>query len=74
MFAAWGHQTITWTNVDLSSVRSSDIILQEIPQAVVTKISLKIILGIYIQISRGQWVNSLLIAVVTDGATRINVD
>ena len=42
----WQHQTITWTNVDLSSVRSSGIhlraILQEIPQSSVTEISLKI--------------------------------
>ena len=39
------HQAITWTNVDLSSVRSSDIHLrvvsQKIPQPSVTKISLK---------------------------------
>ena len=43
---AWcRHQAITWTNVDLSSVRSSGIhlsaILQEMPQPSVTKISLK---------------------------------
>ena len=39
------HQAITWTKVDLSSVRSSDIylreILLEIPQPPITKISLK---------------------------------
>ena len=44
---AWWHQAITWTNVDLSSVRSSGIhlsaILQEIPQPSVTEISLTII-------------------------------
>ena len=46
---AWRHQAITWTSVDLSSVRSSGIhlraILQEIPQPSVTwvnEISLKI--------------------------------
>ena len=43
---AWRHQTITWTNVDLSSVSSSGIhlrvILQEIPQPSVTEISMKI--------------------------------
>ena len=46
MAFAWRHQAITWTNVDLSSVRSSSIhlraILQEIPQLPVTEISLKI--------------------------------
>ena len=40
------HQAITWTNVDLSSARSSGIhlraILQEIPQPSVTEISMKI--------------------------------
>ena len=44
---AWRHQAITWTNVDLSSLRSSDVhlraILLEISQPSVTKISLKII-------------------------------
>ena len=44
--AAWRHQAITWTNVDLSSVRSTGIhlraILQEIPQPSVSEISLKI--------------------------------
>ena len=43
---AWGHQVITWTNVDLSSVRLSDIHLrassQKIPQPSVTKIIWKI--------------------------------
>ena len=43
---AWRHQAITWTNVDLSSVRSCGIhlsaILQEIRQQSVTEISLKI--------------------------------
>ena len=38
------HQAITWTKVDLSSVRSSDIYLREIllPQPPITKISLNI--------------------------------
>ena len=44
--AAWRHQAITWTNVDLSSIAYSDIhmraILQEIPQPWIPKISLKI--------------------------------
>ena len=39
------HQAITWTNVDFSSVKSSDIhlntIAQEIPQPPITKISAK---------------------------------
>ena len=43
---AWWHQAITWTNIDLSSVRSSGIHLranlEEIPQPSVTEISLKI--------------------------------
>ena len=46
MGCAWWHQAITWTNVDLSSVRSSDIHLrassQEIPQPSITKINWKI--------------------------------
>ena len=46
MAFAWRHQAITWTNVDLSSVRSSYIYLmaisQEIHQSSVTKISMKI--------------------------------
>ena len=44
-FACW-HQAINWSNVDSSSVRSSDInlraISQEIPQPSITQISLKI--------------------------------
>ena len=43
---AWWHQDIAWTNVDLSSVGSSDILLrtisQEIPQPSITKTSMKI--------------------------------
>ena len=43
---AWGHQTITWTNLDLSSVRSGSRFLmsisQEKTQTSVTKISSKI--------------------------------
>ena len=42
----WSHQAIIWTNVDLSSARSSDIYLKalslEIPQVSVTKISLNV--------------------------------
>ena len=42
----WRHQAITWTNVDLSSVKSSDIhikeISQEAPQPPINKNSLKI--------------------------------
>ena len=44
---AWWHQAITWTNVDMSSLRSSDVHLRaisfEISEPSVTKISLKII-------------------------------
>ena len=43
---AWRHQAITWTNVDLSSVRSTDVHLmtssQEIPQPSITEILCKI--------------------------------
>ena len=43
---AWQHQAITWTNVDWSSVKSSDIniraISQEMSQPSITKICLKI--------------------------------
>ena len=43
---AWRHQAITWTNVDWSSVKSSDIhiraISQEMPQPPITNICLKI--------------------------------
>ena len=43
---AWRHQAITWTNVDWSSVKSSDIhiraISQEMPQSSISKIHLKI--------------------------------
>ena len=42
----WRHQAITWTNVDWSSVESSDIhiraISQEMPRPSITKIHLKI--------------------------------
>ena len=44
---AWQHQAITWTNVDLLSVKSNDIhlraILQATYQPAITKINLKII-------------------------------
>ena len=43
---AWQHQAITWTNIDLSSVRSSNILLgiisHKIPQPLIIEISLKI--------------------------------
>ena len=43
--AAWRHQAITWANVDLPSVRASDIhlraILQKIHQPPIIEISLK---------------------------------
>ena len=46
MLVAWQRQAITWTNVDLSPVRSSDIHLrassQEIPQPSITEIIWKI--------------------------------
>ena len=46
IYVAWRHQAITWTNVDKSSVRSSDIhlraITEEPPQPSTTKVSLKI--------------------------------
>ena len=44
---AWRHQAITWTNVDLPSLKSCDVHLRaislDISQPSVTKISLKII-------------------------------
>ena len=44
---AWQHQAITWTNVDLSSVRSTQIFLgiisEKISQPLIPEISLKII-------------------------------
>ena len=43
---AWRHQAITWTNVALLSVRSSNIhlgaISQKIPQPPITKLNLKV--------------------------------
>ena len=61
MACAWWHQAITWTNVDLSSVRFSDIYLtavsQEMRQASFTEISLKISHKISFQSPRAQWVN-----------------
>ena len=43
---AWGHQAITWNNVDLSSLRSSDnplrAISQELPWPSIVNITLKI--------------------------------
>ena len=63
---AWGHQAITWSHVDLSSVRSSVNHLQAISQEIVlfrhqSKISLKITYKIFHSnlFPRGQWVNSL---------------
>ena len=54
-YNAWRHQAITWTNVDLTSQRSSDVhlraILLEISQPSVTIISLKIIFQDFIKIS-----------------------
>ena len=40
---AWRHQAITWTNIDWSSVKYSDIdiISKEMPQPSITKIRLK---------------------------------
>ena len=38
----WRHLAITWTSVDLSSVKSSDIHWREIAQPLITKIILKI--------------------------------
>ena len=58
---AWRHQAITWTNVDLSSLRSHDVNLMaislEISLPSVTKIGLKIIfLKNLLKSPRGQWV------------------
>ena len=61
---AWWHQVITWTNVDLSSLRSSDVHLRsislEISQPPVNEISLKIIfLRFYWNLPGGPWVNEV---------------
>ena len=60
--AAWRHQAFTWTNFDLSSVRSFDIHMRaislEIPQPSISKIRLKINY-ISFKFPRGQWVKSL---------------
>ena len=46
MACCWRHQAITWTNIDWSSMKSSDIhigaISQQMPQSSITKICLKI--------------------------------
>ena len=59
----WLHQTITWTNIDWSLVKSSDshimTISKEMPQRSITKIGLKIIYKISLKFPRGQWVNTL---------------
>ena len=45
-FIVWRNQAITWTNVDWSSAKSSDIhiraISQQMPQPLIIKIHLKI--------------------------------
>ena len=74
---AWQHQTITWTSVDLSSVRSNDINLRvislEIPQPPVTKITLKNDLSkIDLKSHRGQWVKSYLF-VFSSGRSLVRV-
>ena len=56
----YGDRDLTWTNVDLSSVRSSGIhliaILQEMPQPSVTEIRLKInYLNFLFKSPRGPW-------------------
>ena len=54
---AWRHQPITWTDVDLSSVRSSGshlrAILQQIPQPSINRISMTITYLNFVQISHG---------------------
>ena len=62
---AWWHQAITWTNVDLLSVKPSDIhirrIAQDIPQSSSTKISFEIHLcEISLKSPRGRWVKNSL--------------
>ena len=53
-FVAWQHKAITWINVDVSIIKSSDIrlraISQEIHQASINKINLK---KKFIQTSQG---------------------
>ena len=54
---AWWHQSITWTNVDSSSIMPCDIHLransQEMPHPSITKITLKIISWNFIEIPQG---------------------
>ena len=61
----WRHQAITWTSVDFSIMRFSGIlihvrrILQPVPKLLFCKITLKIIISNYCQISEGprSWTN-----------------
>ena len=57
------HQAITWTNVELSSVRSSDIhlkaISKELPLSSITEISFKIYKFSF-KSPRGQWVKCVI--------------
>ena len=57
---AWRHQAVTWTNVDLSPVRSSGIhliaISQKIPQPPIFELVWKIIYLKFCSNQRGQWV------------------
>ena len=60
------HQAITWTNVDLSSLRSSDVHLREISleisQPSITKISLKNHFSkILLKSPMAQWVNKWIL-------------
>ena len=56
IYNKWRHQAVTWNNVDLSSIKPSDIhlraITQEIPQPLITEISLQITCKKFIQNSR----------------------
>ena len=71
MAFAWRHQAITWTNVDWSSAKSSDIhiraISQEMPQPSITKIHLKIT---YMGQVTKLWLSCYLVLLSIDRKTR----
>ena len=60
---AWQHQAITWTNVDLLSVRSNDnhlrAISQVIPEPLIMKTSLKLTYLRHPSNTRGRWVKQI---------------
>ena len=72
---AWRHQAITWTNVDWSSVKSSDIhiraISQEMPQPSITKICLNFTCLKFHSNFQGANVKGMCITMVTKQWTKV---